>query len=141
MREGPVVCSLLLLPPSTPPPVSHTLPPRHVDGCAACFEVFRGLAGTTRRISANTANEYLEILSFGLVDREREAARPAPRVGNFKRRGQSFAEQVDAEIVHCGYRITRDIVSLRFLRPSVRPPSTTPTSTVRSHALMEWKVG
>lgn len=34
--------------------------------------------------------------------------------GNFKREGQSFAEQVDAEIVHCGYRITRDIVP-RFL--------------------------
>ena len=46
-------------------------------------EVFRGLAGTSRRISANTANEYLEILSFGLVDRERERA-PAPRVGQLQ---------------------------------------------------------
>lgn len=74
----------------------------------------RGISRPSRRISANTANEYLEILSFGLVDREREPRRLES--GNFKREGQSFAEQVDAEIVHCGYRITRDIVPrLRFL--------------------------
>lgn len=91
-------------------------------------EVFRGLAGTSRRISANTANEYLEILSFGLVDREREREPRRLESGNFKREGQSFAEQVDAEIVHCGYRITRDIVPrLRFL-----PSPQTLTKGVRS---------
>lgn len=46
--------------------------------------------------------------------------------GNFKREGQSFAEQVDAEIVHCGYRITRDIV------PCFLPSPQTLTEGVRS---------
>lgn len=113
MREGPAVCSLLLPILGPPPLVSHTpLSPLTVAALHASRR--RGISRPSRRISANTANEYLEILSFGLVDREREPRRLES--GNFKREGQSFAEQVDAEIVHCGYRITRDIVPrLRFL--------------------------
>lgn len=46
----------------------------------------RGISRPSRRISANTANEYLEILSFGLVDREREPRASSRATSNGKGR-------------------------------------------------------
>ena len=101
VREGPVPF-VLYLSLFTPRLIPLTV--------AACFQpvVFRGLAGDQRRISANTANEYLEILSP--VDCEKgEGEWPASATSNG---GHSIAlrNRVEAEIVHCGYRIIRDIV-------------------------------
>lgn len=86
---------------------------------AACFEaaVFRDLTRTTGGYPQIPRTSIWESFrSVGGLRRE-PVAGAAPGVGNFKR-GASFAEQVDAKIVHCGYCIARDIVPGCDPRPS-----------------------